>query len=85
MQFCNIEINYDLPWNPTRLEQRMGRVHRIGQERKVYYYNFVIRDTLDGCILSKLLQKIENIKEAMSDRVYEVIGTLMTEKELKGS
>ena len=82
MQFCNIEINYDLPWNPTRLEQRMGRVHRIGQERKVYYYNFVIRDTLDGCILSKLLQKIENIKEAMSDRVYEVIGTLMTEKEL---
>ncbi|RLG37221.1 MAG: hypothetical protein DRN91_06030 [Candidatus Alkanophagales archaeon] len=82
MQFCNIEINYDLPWNPTRLEQRMGRVHRIGQERKVYYYNFVIRDTLDGYILSKLLQKIENIKEAMSDRVYDVIGTLITEKDL---
>jgi len=82
MQFCNIEINYDLPWNPTRLEQRMGRIHRIGQERKVYYYNFVIRDTLDGYILSKLLQKIENIKEAMSDRVYDVIGTLITEKDL---
>ena len=84
MQFCNIEVNYDLPWNPTRLEQRMCRVHRIGQERKAYYYNFVIRDTLDGYILSKLLQKIENIKEAMSDRVYDIIGTLITEKDLNG-
>jgi len=82
MQFCNIEVNYDLPWNPTRLEQRMGRVHRIGQERKVYYYNFVIGETLDGYILSKLLHKIENIKEAMSDRVYDVIGTLITERDM---
>ena len=62
MQFCNIEINYDLPWNPTRLEQRMGRVHRIGQERKVCYYNFVIRDTLDGYILSKLLRRLRTLR-----------------------
>ena len=40
MQFCNIEVNYDLPWNPNKLEQRMGRIHRIGQDRNVYYYNF---------------------------------------------
>ncbi len=82
MQFCNIEINYDIPWNPTRLEQRMGRVHRIGQERKVYYYNFVTRDTLDGYILSRLLDKMESIKEALSDRVYDVIGRLISEKDL---
>lgn len=41
MQFCNIEFNYDIPWNPNRLEQRMGRIHRIGQRRTVHYYNFV--------------------------------------------
>lgn len=82
MQFCNIEINYDIPWNPTRLEQRMGRVHRIGQERKVYYYNFITRDTLDGYILSKLFDKMESIREALSDKVYDVIGKLVSEKDL---
>ena len=82
MQFCNVEINYDIPWNPTRLEQRMGRIHRIGQYRKAYYYNFVLRDTLDGHILSKLLEKIEAIREALSERVYDVIGTLIREKDL---
>ena len=82
MQFSNIEINYDLPWNPTRLEQRMGRIHRIGQERKVFYYNFVIKDTLDGYILSKLLDKINSIKEALGGRVYDVLGTLVSEKDL---
>jgi len=80
MQFCNIEINYDLPWNPTRLEQRMGRVHRIGQERKVYYYNFVIRDTLDGYILSKLLRRLRTLRRLWA--IGFMIGTLMTEKEL---
>jgi SNF2 family DNA or RNA helicase len=46
MQFCNVEVNYDLPWNPNKLEQRMGRIHRIGQDRSVYYYNLVISDIL---------------------------------------
>jgi len=82
MQFSNVEINYDIPWNPTRLEQRMGRIHRIGQEKKVFYYNFVIKDTLDGYILSKLLDKIKNIKEALGYRVYDVLGTLVSEKDL---
>jgi SNF2 family DNA or RNA helicase len=59
MQFCNIEINYDLPWNPNKLEQRMGRIHRIGQDKPVHYYNFVISETVDGYILQKLLTKIE--------------------------
>ena len=57
MQFCNILVNYDLPWNPNKLEQRMGRIHRIGQDRKVFYYNFILSDTIDGYILDKLLEE----------------------------
>lgn len=79
MQFCNIMINYDLPWNPNRLEQRMGRIHRIGQRRKVYYYNFLLDGTIDGYIFSILLQRIEAIKKAMKDKVYDVLGRLIPE------
>ena len=82
MQFANIEINYDLPWNPNRLEQRMGRIHRIGQTRPVYYYNFVVPETLDGYILSKVLDKMEAIKGAMGDKVYDVIGKLLREGDV---
>ena len=82
MQFANIEINYDLPWNPNRLEQRMGRIHRIGQTKPVYYYNFVLSGTIDGYILSKVLDKIEAIKGAMGDKVYDVIGKLLSEEDI---
>ena len=79
MQFCNIEFNYDLPWNPNKLEQRMGRIHRIGQTRSVFYYNFVVdKDaSIDGYILSKLLEKIENIKASMGEKIYDVIGIII--------
>lgn len=84
MQFCNIEINYDLPWNPNKLEQRMGRIHRIGQTRDVSYYNFVIKNekSIDGYILRKLLEKIEKIKEAMHDKVYDILGRLVSEEDI---
>ncbi|MEM2233746.1 MAG: helicase-related protein, partial [Nitrososphaerota archaeon] len=82
MQFSNVEINYDIPWNPTRLEQRMGRIHRIGQTREVFYYNFVLKDTIDGYILSILLEKIEQIKKALGERVYDVIGRLIGEERI---
>lgn len=79
MQFCNIEINYDLPWNPNKLEQRMGRIHRIGQDQNVSYYNFIVdsRSSIDGYIMQKLLTKIEQIRESMGDTVYDVIGQLV--------
>ena len=48
LQFCHLMINYDLPWNPTRLEQRLGRIHRIGQSRDVYAFNFVATSSEDG-------------------------------------
>ncbi len=79
MQFCNIEINYDIPWNPNKLEQRMGRIHRIGQDQNVSYYNFIVdsESSIDGYIMQKLLSKIEQIRESMGDTVYDVIGMLI--------
>jgi superfamily II DNA or RNA helicase len=84
MQFCNIEYNYDLPWNPNKLEQRMGRIHRIGQTREVFYYNFVVdkESSIDGYILSKLLDKIENIKASMGEKIYDVIGIILNSDDI---
>lgn len=59
LQFCNNMINYDLPWNPMRLEQRIGRIHRFGQEEDVNIYNFAIRDTMEEHVLNLLYEKIQ--------------------------
>lgn len=79
LQFCHLMINYDLPWNPNRLEQRMGRIHRIGQKLAVSVFNFVAENTVEGIILHRLLEKLDEIRRAMggSDRVFDVIGTLL--------
>jgi superfamily II DNA or RNA helicase len=84
LQFCHLMINYDLPWNPTRLEQRMGRIHRIGQERDVYVYNFVAEQSEDGqpivegSILRRLLLKLDQMRDALGpNRVYDVIGEVL--------
>ena len=84
LQFCHLMINYDLPWNPTRLEQRLGRIHRIGQERDCYVFNFVATESedghpvIEGRILQRLLQKLEQMREALEDRVYYVIGEVLS-------
>src|SRR5262249_6594022 len=57
-QRCHVVVNYDLHWNPMRLEQRIGRVHRLGQRREVAVYNFALRDTIDDYVLQLLYQKI---------------------------
>lgn len=78
LQFCNIEVNYDLPWNPNRLEQRMGRIHRIGQKRNVEYYNFVVfgdKIGADGYIHRLLLEKLNTIKKTLGDVVYDLFGS----------
>jgi superfamily II DNA or RNA helicase len=82
LQFCHLMINYDLPWNPNRLEQRMGRIHRIGQEYDVYVFNFVATNTVEGLILHQLLQKLEEIRGALGDRVYDVVGELLKLNDL---
>ncbi|MDY0094399.1 MAG: helicase-related protein [Candidatus Vecturithrix sp.] len=74
LQFCRLLINWDIPWNPNRLEQRMGRVHRYGQKENVLVFNLVASNTREGKVLEKLLKKLDIIRESIgSDRVYDVI------------
>ncbi len=84
LQFCHLCINYDIPWNPNRLEQRMGRVHRYGQQHEVHIYNLVAGDTVEGSILARLFEKLERMKEHLgSDRVFDVIGDVIPRGNLK--
>jgi len=84
LQFCHLMINYDMPWNPTRLEQRLGRIHRIGQDRDCYAFNFVATDSEDGQpivegrILHRLLEKLDTMNEALEGRVFDVIGEVLS-------
>lgn len=83
LQFCRLMINYDIPWNPNRLEQRMGRIHRIGQTHDVYIFNFVAINTVEGRVLEKLLTKLEEIRTAMGDRVFDVVGQLLQLNDIR--
>ena len=84
LQFCSLMVNYDIPWNPNRLEQRMGRIHRYGQQKEVHIYNLVAADTREGMVLHALFEKLEKIREAMgSDRVFDVIGEIVPGRTLK--
>ncbi|HOJ31265.1 MAG TPA: helicase-related protein [bacterium] len=84
LQFCWLMVNYDIPWNPTRLEQRMGRIHRYGQRHEVHIYNMVAADTREGRILEKLFEKLYQIRRHLgSDRVFDVIGEVLVGKNLK--
>jgi superfamily II DNA or RNA helicase len=74
LQFCHLMVNYDIPWNPNRLEQRMGRIHRIGQTEDVYVFNLVARNTREGAVLTVLLHKLENMAKTLGDPVFDVIG-----------
>ena len=78
LQFCWLMVNYDMPWNPARLEQRMGRIHRYGQKHDpVVILNLVAPRTREGRVLKTLLDKLETIrKELQSDKVFDVIGRL---------
>ncbi|WP_077703563.1 DEAD/DEAH box helicase [Virgibacillus dokdonensis] len=67
LQFCNYMINYDLPWNPMRLEQRIGRIHRYGQEKDVFIYNFAIRNTVEEHIMKLLYEKIHLFENVIGD------------------
>jgi len=84
LQFCWLMVNYDIPWNPNRLEQRMGRVHRYGQQHEVHIYNLVAVDTREGQILNRLFDKLSQIRDHLgSDRVFDVIGEILVGKSLK--
>jgi len=83
LQFCNQMVNYDIPWNPNRLEQRMGRIHRIGQQNEVFIFNLVATDTREGAVLAALLRKMEEMRQGLgSDRVFDLIGDLLEDHEI---
>lgn len=65
MQFCNVLVNYDLPWNPMKVEQRIGRVDRIGQEREVHVFNMALEDTIEEHVLNKLFGKINLFNQSI--------------------
>ena len=75
LQFCNTLINFDLPWNPMAIEQRIGRIHRIGQTREVFIFNLVVRDTIEDNILQILDEKI-NMFELVVGEVGAILGEM---------
>ncbi|MFJ7699063.1 helicase-related protein [Lysinibacillus fusiformis] len=83
LQFCNQMINYDIPWNPNRLEQRMGRIHRIGQKNEVFIFNLVASNTREGDVLIRLLTKMDQMREDLGqDQVYDFIGEVLEENNI---
>jgi len=78
LQVCNILFNYDIPWNPNRLEQRMGRIHRYGQRKDCLIFNFAATNTIEGRVLQRLLEKLQEIRNALDDdAVFNVVGEVL--------
>ncbi len=74
LQRAHLMVNYDLPWNPNRLEQRFGRIHRIGQTEVCHLWNLVAGETREGDVYGRLLTKLENEREALGGQVFDVLG-----------
>ena len=74
LQNAHLMINYDLPWNPNRLEQRFGRIHRIGQKNICYLWNLVAVDTREGQVFKRLLEKLETERQALGGKVFDILG-----------
>ncbi len=79
LQRAHLMVNYDLPWNPNRLEQRFGRIHRIGQTEVCHLWNLVAGDTREGDVYRKLLEKLEQARQALGGQVFDVLGKLQFE------
>ncbi len=76
LQRAHLMVNYDLPWNPNRLEQRFGRIHRIGQTEVCHLWNLVAEETREGDVYRKLLEKLEEARRALGGQVFDVLGKL---------
>ncbi len=83
LQNANLMVNYDLPWNPNRLEQRFGRIHRIGQHEVCHLWNLVAKETREGDVYHRLLSKLEVESEALKGRVFDILGQVFEEISLK--
>lgn len=87
LQFCWLMINYDIPWNPIRLEQRMGRIHRYGQEKDCLIFNFVASNTREGRVMEKLFERIRQIEDDLdpgrTGKVFNVLGDIFPANQLE--
>jgi len=87
LQYCWFMINYDIPWNPVRLEQRMGRIHRYGQEKDCLIFNFVAINTREGRVLQKLFERIEKIEMDLdpghTGKIFNVLGDVLPSNQLE--
>jgi SNF2 family DNA or RNA helicase len=83
LQNANLMVNYDLPWNPNRLEQRFGRIHRIGQTEVCHLWNMVASETREGDVFQRLFEKLEVEREALGGRVFDILGEVFEDRSLK--
>ncbi|WP_323946543.1 helicase-related protein [Aeromonas hydrophila] len=83
LQNANLMVNYDLPWNPNRLEQRFGRIHRIGQKEVCHLWNIVANETREGEVFQKLFDKLEIEKAALGGKVFDILGEAFDNVSLK--
>jgi superfamily II DNA or RNA helicase len=83
LQRAHLMVNYDLPWNPNRIEQRFGRVHRIGQQEVCHLWNLVAEDTREGEVFHRLFDKLDEQRRALGDQVFDVLGESFRGKSLR--
>ena len=84
LQCCHILFNYDIPWNPNRLEQRMGRIHRYGQRKDCLIFNFVATNTIEGRVLQRIHDKLQEIRDALDDdAVFNVVGEVLPSTQVE--
>ena len=83
LQNANLMVNYDLPWNPNRLEQRFGRIHRIGQTEVCHLWNMVASETREGDVFQRLFEKLEVERAALGGRVFDILGEVFEDRSLK--
>ncbi|MEH0652210.1 helicase-related protein [Streptomyces scabiei] len=83
LQVAHLMVNYDLPWNPNRIEQRFGRIHRIGQEEVCRLWNLVASNTREGEVFTRLLEKLDQMRETYGGKVFDVLGEAFAETPLR--
>ena len=83
LQRAHLMVNYDLPWNPNRIEQRFGRVHRIGQTEVCHLWNLVADDTREGQVFQRLFEKLDEQRKALGDQVFDVLGDAFRGRSLR--
>ena len=83
LQCAHLMVNYDLPWNPNRLEQRFGRIHRIGQREVCHVWNLLAGETREGAVYRRLLEKLATERDMLGGQVFDVLGKLFSEKPLR--